>query len=85
MVDRVEARFDITPQRLIGDTAYGIAPMLGWMVNGKGIEPHTPVGDKTERKDDSGPATAGAGEMWCWAYWRHPPSAGLVPGNQVPS
>ena len=32
MVDRVEERFDITPQRLIGDTAYGTAPMLGWMV-----------------------------------------------------
>jgi transposase len=53
MVDRVEARFDITPQRLIGDTAYGTAPMLGWMVNEKGIEPHTPVWDKTERKDDT--------------------------------
>lgn len=53
MVDRVEARFDIVPQRLIGDTAYGTAPMLGWMVNEKGIEPHTPVWDKTERKDDT--------------------------------
>jgi hypothetical protein len=49
MVERVEARFDITPQRLIGDTAYGTAPMLGWMVNEKGIEPHTPVWDKTGR------------------------------------
>lgn len=27
--------------------------MLGWMVNEKGIEPHTPVWDKTERKDDT--------------------------------
>jgi len=53
MVDRVEARFDITPQRLIGDTAYRTAPVLGWMVNDKGIEPHTPVWDKTERKDDT--------------------------------
>jgi hypothetical protein len=53
MVDRVEASFGITPQRLIGDTAYGTAPMLGWMVNEKGIEPHTPVWDKTERKDDT--------------------------------
>ena len=53
MVDRVEARFDITPQRLIGDTAYGTAPMLGWMVDEKGIEPHTPVWDKTERKDNT--------------------------------
>lgn len=53
MVDRVEERFDITPERLIGDTAYGTAPMLAWMVQDKGIEPHVPVWDKTQRKDDS--------------------------------
>jgi len=53
MVDRVEERFDITPRRLIGDTAYGTAPMLGWMVQDKGIEPHVPVWDKTQRQDDS--------------------------------
>ncbi|HXE38776.1 MAG TPA: IS1182 family transposase [Azonexus sp.] len=51
MVDRVEERFALTPQRLIGDTAYGTAPMLGWMVEEKGIEPHVPIWDKTERKD----------------------------------
>lgn len=51
MVERVEARFDLTPQRLIGDTAYGTASMLGWMVEEKGIAPHVPVWDKTERKD----------------------------------
>ena len=27
MIDRVEAQFDIKPERLIGDTAYGTAPM----------------------------------------------------------
>ena len=51
MVDRVEARFDLKPKRLIADTAYGTAPMLGWMVEEKAIEPHIPVFDKTERKD----------------------------------
>ena len=51
MVDRVEERFDLKPQRLIADTAYGTAPMLGWMVEEKAIEPHIPVWDKTERKD----------------------------------
>jgi transposase len=51
MVDRVEERFDLKPERLIADTAYGTAPMLGWMVDEKGIEPHIPVFDKTERKD----------------------------------
>ena len=53
MVERVEAQFDLTPERLIGDTAYGTAPMLAWMVEEKNIEPHVPVWDKTERKDDS--------------------------------
>ncbi len=53
MVERVEAQFDLTPARLIGDTAYGTAPMLSWMVEEKNIEPHVPVWDKTERKDDS--------------------------------
>lgn len=52
-VEYVEERFGITPTRLIGDTAYGTAPMLAWMVEEKDIEPHVPVWDKTERKDDS--------------------------------
>lgn len=33
------------------DPAYGAGSMLGWMVQEKGIEPHVPVWDKTERKD----------------------------------
>ena len=51
MIDRVEARFGITPKRLIGDTAYGTAPMLNWIVEHKHIEPHTPVWERTERQD----------------------------------
>lgn len=51
MVERVEERFDLKPQQLIADMAYGSAPMLGWMVEEKAIEPHVPVWDKTERKD----------------------------------
>ena len=51
MVERVEARFDLTPRRLTGDTAYGTAPMLAWLVEEKAIEPHVPLWDKTERKD----------------------------------
>ena len=51
MVERVETTFDITPQRLIGDTAYGTAPMLAWMVNEKAIELHHPCVDRTEHKD----------------------------------
>ena len=48
MVDRVENRFGIKPKRLIGDTAYGTAAMLNWIVEIKQIEPHTPVWQKYE-------------------------------------
>jgi len=36
---------------LIGDTAFGAAPMLGWLVDEKSIAPHVPVWDKRQRKD----------------------------------
>ena len=51
MIDRVKERFDLKPTRLVGDTAYGTGPMLGWMVEDKRIAPHVPVWDRTERKD----------------------------------
>jgi transposase len=51
MIDRVENRLGIKPKRLIGDTAYGTAEMLAWMVNEKKIEPHVPVWDKGDRTD----------------------------------
>lgn len=53
MIDRVEATFDIKPDRLVGDTAYGTGPMLNWIVNDKKIAPHIPVWDKSERDDDT--------------------------------
>ena len=51
MFERVEHRFGIRPTQLIGDTAYGTAPMLGWLVNDKQIAPHIPVFDKSGRTD----------------------------------
>jgi transposase len=51
MIERVEERHDLKPQRLIGDTAYGTGPMLGWLVEDKGIEPHVPVWEKSNRED----------------------------------
>jgi transposase len=51
MIDRVEQRFGLKPSRLVGDTAYGTAPMLAWMVEDKKIAPHVPVWDKTGRRD----------------------------------
>ena len=51
MLERVEERFDLKPERLIGDMAYGAAPMLGWLVEEKQIAPHIPVWDKSEPGD----------------------------------
>ena len=51
MIERVKDRFNLETKKLIGDTAYGTAEFLAWMVNDKGIEPHVPVWDKGEGKD----------------------------------
>ena len=51
MIDRVGDRFDLIPERLIADTAYGSGPMLDWLVKERGIAPHIPVIDKSGRKD----------------------------------
>ena len=51
MIDRVEKKTGLSPQRLIGDTAYGTAEFLNWMVETKKIEPHVPLWDKTKRVD----------------------------------
>ena len=57
MLTRTRDRFDLHPERLAADTAYGTAEMLGWLVDDQKIEPHIPVFDKSERKDDAYPAT----------------------------
>ena len=51
MIERVEDQFEIKPARLVGDTNYGSASMLGWLVDEKQIEPHVPVLDRSERED----------------------------------
>jgi len=50
MLKRVKDKFDLHPERLIADTAYGSGPMLGWLVDRK-IAPHIPVIDKAGRTD----------------------------------
>ncbi|CAD6563112.1 transposase [Paraburkholderia sabiae] len=52
MIDRVEERFHLRPERLVGDTAYGTGKMLGWMVEEKGIEPHVPVWQRAAHADN---------------------------------
>ena len=51
MIERVEDTFGLKPERLVGDTNYGTATILGWLVDEKQIAPHVPVWDKSERKD----------------------------------
>lgn len=50
MLERMKDRFDLHPERLIADTAYGSAQMIGWPVDRK-IAAHIPVIDKIERTD----------------------------------
>lgn len=51
MIDRIHDRFGLFPTKLVGDTGYGSAEMLGWLVEERGIEPHIPVWDKSKRDD----------------------------------
>ena len=51
MLERTQERFDLWPERLTADTAYGSAEMLNWLVHERGIEPHIPVFDKSARED----------------------------------
>jgi transposase len=51
MIERTANRFGLKPERLAADSAYGSAPSLHWLVEGKGIAPHIPVLDKSGRDD----------------------------------
>ena len=51
MIERTEKKFGITPDWLVADTAYGSAPNLHFLVDVKGIAPHIPVIDKSQRND----------------------------------
>jgi len=51
MLDRTAERFGLTPQSLAADSAYGSAENLAWLVKQRGIAPHIPVFDKSNRTD----------------------------------
>jgi len=53
MIERTEERFDLKPNFLAADTAYGSAETLNWVVNEKKIAPHIPVKDMSRREDGS--------------------------------
>jgi len=50
MIKRTEDRFDLKPNRLAADTAYGTGNFLGWLV-GSGIVPHIPVWEGPSPED----------------------------------
>jgi transposase len=51
MIERVQDRHGLSPDRLAADTAYGSAEMLEWLVHERRIAPHIPVMDKSGRED----------------------------------
>jgi transposase len=51
MMERCEQRFDLKPDHIAGDVAYGTGKMLGWLVN-RDIIPHIPVWDRSDAKPD---------------------------------
>src|SRR5919112_1713922 len=51
MIERTQERFGLWPERLAADTVYGSAENLAWLVHQRGIEPHIPVFDKSQRTD----------------------------------
>ncbi len=46
MIDRTKLRFDLQPEILAADTAYGSGGMLAWLTE-RGIEPHIPILDRS--------------------------------------
>jgi hypothetical protein len=46
MIERAMESLALQPRRLLRDSAYGSAEMLGWLVSERGIEPHVTVFDK---------------------------------------
>ena len=51
MIERTQDRFGTWPEKLVADAAYGSADNLAWLVHERGIEPHVPVFDKSQRRD----------------------------------
>ncbi len=48
--DRVKAKFELHPERLIADSAYSLGPMPVWLADSK-TSLHNPMIDKAGRSD----------------------------------
>jgi hypothetical protein len=51
MIDRTKSRFELQPEKLAADTAYGSGAMLAWL-SGRGIEPHIPILDRSTQSSE---------------------------------
>src|SRR6202142_3173400 len=51
-IERSAKNFALHPANLMGDSTYGTAEILRWVVDKHGIEPHVTVFDKSARSDD---------------------------------
>ena len=51
MIERVQEHFQLKPERLLGDTAYGSGSLVHWMVEEKCIAPYVPVWERGDRTD----------------------------------
>lgn len=51
MIRRTRERFDLYPEMLAADTAYGTAENLNWLLHEEGILPYIPVFDQSHRRD----------------------------------
>jgi len=82
----------------MGDSAYGSAEMLGWLVDEHGIEPHVTVFDKSARKSGHrrskhwatsfavGPSTLwGHKASVCNIAWRMLDSSSCPPARHAPT
>src|SRR4030088_2456496 len=50
MIERTEQRFELKPDWLTADTAYGTGKLLAWLL-GKSITPHIPVWERYPSSD----------------------------------
>jgi len=80
MVERTEECFDLKPDHLAGDVAYGTGKTLGRLVE-RGIDPHIPVWDKSERNDSTLSRQDFAYDSDRDGFWVGGWMTGFVPGT----
>ena len=58
MIERTRDRFELYPEILTADKAYGSAENLNWLISDEGILPHIPVFDNSNRRAGVLPSSA---------------------------